>query len=197
MDLPQYRCVPGGLRPGRSPSRDDFPIPRMPVENRLPTISGSPSRRRCVQGFFHPGRGICAFDRRLRDFAVECKWGGRLPVLCRKKGHQGHSLLAYEAKSCLRLVCLAGCLVTAHPGLFAGQACWTCRKGGWAELTEPSPFPMCAGVATAARPITSPSISSDMGIEARRFVMQSLRVCLCRDPVPATSPVRDDPTNIL
>ena len=46
-----------------------------------------------------------------------------------KKGHQGHSLLAYEAKGCVRLVCLAGCLVNAHPGLFAGQACWTCRKG--------------------------------------------------------------------
>ena len=53
---------------------------------------------------------------------------------------------------------------------------------------------MRAGVATAVRPIKSPSISSDMGIEARRFVMQSLRVCLCRDPVPAASPVRDDPT---
>ena len=56
---------------------------------------------------------------------------------------------------------------------------------------------MCAGVATAVRPIKSSGISSDMGIEARRFVMQSLRVCLCRDPVPATSPVRDDPTNIF
>jgi hypothetical protein len=34
---------------------------------------------------------------------------------------------------------------------------------------------MCAGVAIAVRPIKNPSISSDVGIEARRFVMQFSR----------------------